>query len=119
MQLLYLINQYSQFSLVQIHHKMYLNQFNKLSVLGNINEKTLAILLLVAPTIVFANTMQSPEQSIKTALDCKKVTNLKELEKDVKSLSSSVSNGSRGKVYKLTSPIKYGNLNGVVSENGK
>ena len=112
MQLLYLINQYSQFSFVQIHHKLYLNQFNKLSVLGNINEKTLAILLLVAPTIVFANTMQSPEQSIKTALDCKKVTNLKELEKDVKSLSSSVSNGSRGKVYKLTSPIKYGNLNG-------
>ena len=28
-------------------------------------KKTLAILLLVAPTIVFANTMQSPEQSIK------------------------------------------------------
>ena len=74
-------------------------------------KKTLDILLLVAPTITFANTMQSPEQSVKTALDCKKAFNPNELEKNVRSLSSGTFNGHRGKVYKLTSPIKYGNLN--------
>ena len=75
-------------------------------------KKALA-LLLVAPTVVFASTMQSPEQSIKTALDCKKIINLKDLEKDVKSLSSGTFNEGRGKIYKLSSPIRYGNLNVV------
>ena len=73
-------------------------------------KNALAILLLVSPTFVFATTMQSPVQSIQSALDCKSDINFNLLEQSVKSLSSKMTNSDDGKTYQLSKPLSYGKL---------
>ena len=70
----------------------------------------LAILVLVVPTVVLANPIQSPEQSVQAALDCKSDINFNLLEQSVKSLSSKMTNSDDGKTYQLSKPLSYGKL---------
>ena len=70
----------------------------------------LAILVLVVPTVVLANPIQSPEQSVLAALDCKSDINFNLLEQSVKSLSSKMTNSDDGKTYQLSKPLSYGKL---------
>ena len=70
----------------------------------------LAILVLVVPTVVLANPIQSPEQSVQAALDCKSDINFNLLEQSVKSLSSKMTNSDDGNTYQLSKPLSYGKL---------